>query len=108
MDELQDTNKWKYEGVDSVFCCLGSQTKHGDETFIKIDKTYPIQIADIAKRNGIKHYSLVSAMGADKSSWFLYPRTKGEVEAELSKKGLPVLSIFRPGLLKNRSDARFL
>ena len=42
MDELQDTNKWKYEGVDSVFCCLGSQTKHGDETFIKIDKTYPL------------------------------------------------------------------
>lgn len=91
-----------------MFCCLGSQTKHGDETFIKIDKTYPLFIADIAKANGVKHYSLVSSIGASSTSWFLYPRTKGEVEAELSKKGLNMLSIFRPGLLNHRKDARFV
>lgn len=81
MDELEQTGKWKFEGVDTVFCCLGSQTKHGKEAFIKTDKTYPLWIADIAKANGIKHYSLISSIGASSGSWFLYPRTKGEVEA---------------------------
>lgn len=79
MDDLEKTANWKHDSIDSVFCCLGSQTKHGDDIFIKTDKTYPLWIADIAKANGIKHYSLVSSMGADSNSWFLYPRTKGQV-----------------------------
>jgi hypothetical protein len=36
----------------------------------------------------------------------LYRRIKGEVEEELKAKGFNVLSIFRPGFLKNRHDAR--
>lgn len=33
---------------DSLFCCLGSQIKHGTDTFIKVDKTYPLMAADMA------------------------------------------------------------
>lgn len=92
---------------------MGSQRKHGEETFIKVDKTYPLLAADIALSNStpilhleIPHYLLVSSMGSDHTSWFLYPRTKGEVEEELKKKKMNLLSIFRPGLLRNRRDAR--
>lgn len=40
-----------YAGYDSLFCCFGSQVKHGEETFIKVDKTYPLWAADIAIKN---------------------------------------------------------
>lgn len=46
-------------------------------------------------------------MGASSTSCLLYPRIKGEVEAELRDKKLNLLTIFRPGLLANRIDARF-
>jgi oxidoreductase len=45
-------------------------------------------------------------MGSDPKSWFLYPRTKGEVENELKEKKINLLSIFKPGLLRNRRDSR--
>jgi hypothetical protein len=51
MDKLLEPSQFKYEGVDSLFCCLGSQTKHGEETFVKVDKTYPLKAADIAINN---------------------------------------------------------
>lgn len=86
LDSLVETEKWNFPNTNSVFCCLGSQTKHGNDTFIKVDKTYPLWIANIALKNSkthcneeIKHYSLVSSVGSNPNSWFLYPRTKGEV-----------------------------
>ncbi len=56
---------------------------------------------------GISHYLLCSSVGADENSWFLYPRTKGQVERDLKAKKLPLLSIFRPGVLENRHEPRF-
>ena len=29
MDEIQKSENFEYKGFDSVFCCLGSQTKRG-------------------------------------------------------------------------------
>jgi acetyl-CoA carboxylase carboxyltransferase component len=63
--------------VDVVVCALGSQVKFGEETFVKIDKTYPLKAADIALNNKIPQYILVSSMGANAGSCLLYPRTKG-------------------------------
>jgi hypothetical protein len=34
------------------------------------------------------------------------PRTKGEVEAELGQKKLNLLTVMRPGLLRDRREAR--
>lgn len=45
-------------------------------------------------------------MGSNPNSWFLYPRTKGQVELELAQKQLNLLTIFKPGLLRQRKDAR--
>lgn len=74
---------------------------------MKVDKTYPLLCADIAINNQIPHYLLVSSAGSSPDSFFLYPRTKGEVERDLKLKKLNILSILKPGLIKNRPDQRF-
>ena len=54
MDEyFKINNQNKYKHINAVFCMLGSQVKHGEETFRKIDKTYPLLAADIALQNSI-------------------------------------------------------
>ncbi len=30
LDKLFKTEEWKFEKVDALFCCLGSQVKHGE------------------------------------------------------------------------------
>lgn len=107
MDRLFKTEEWVFNGYDAIFVCFGSQVKHGEETFVKVDKTYPLLCADIAIKNKIPHYLLVSSTGGDTSSMLLYLRTKGEVERDLKLKKLQMLSILKPGLIKNRPDARF-
>jgi len=75
--------------------------------FVKVDKTYPLLCADIAVRCDIPHYLLVSSTGGDPNSWMLYLRVKGEVERDLKTKKLRILDILKPGVIKNRPDARF-
>ena len=45
MDRLLKPEEWKMEGYDTMFVCFGSQVKHGEETFRKVDKTYPLMAA---------------------------------------------------------------
>jgi len=71
---------------------------------VKVDYTYPLNGGQLAKHYNIPHYSLVSSVGADKSSFFLYPKTKGQVEDALSKLQLNNLSIYRPGQILNREN----
>lgn len=47
---------------------------------------------------------MLSSTGADKNSFFLYTKTKGQAEEGLKSKKIPVLSIFRPGALLNRDN----
>lgn len=61
----------------------------------------------MAKEGGCKWFGLVSAAGANANSSFLYPRIKGETEADLITVDLPHLAIFRPGLLEcSRTESR--
>jgi len=108
LDSLEDPSQWSLGGYNTLFCCLGTQTKVGKEQFIKVDYTYPILGGKLASHFKIPHYSLVSSIGASKDSWFLYMKTKGRVEEDLKAQNLPYLSIFRPGVLLNRrNDERF-
>ena len=36
-----------------MFVCLGTELKNGEETFLKVDKQYPLYCADIALKNSI-------------------------------------------------------
>ncbi|CAC5413515.1 HTATIP2 [Mytilus coruscus] len=104
LTEHKDT----FQGLDTGFCCLGTtKGKAGKAGFIKVDHDYVVNSAEVAKSVGCKHFLLVSSYGAKKDSFFLYPKTKGEVEDELKSINFDNLSIFRPGLLLcDREESR--
>jgi len=94
---------------DALFSCLGTTNKKTpDKTVYRhIDHDYPVYLAQLALKNGIGQYHLVSSIGADTGSSFFYPKTKGETEADIQQLGLPALHIYRPSMLTgNRQEKR--
>ena len=89
---------------DVLFNTLGSRVGRGDEEFKKVDYTYVVNSAILCEILNIPHFSHCSAANADKSSWFLYSRVKGEAEEEESKKNINYISIFRPGIILDRDN----
>lgn len=96
--------------AEDVFCCLGTTMKKAGskEAFRKVDFVYPYELAQKALQKGAEQYLLVSAMGANRRSFFFYNRVKGEVEEGISKlSGYKSIAIFRPSLLLGeRPDER--
>jgi uncharacterized protein YbjT (DUF2867 family) len=97
--------------VNDVFCCLGTTMKKAGskEAFRKVDFVYPYELAQKALQTAAEQYLLVSAMGANRRSFFFYNRVKGEVEENISKLiGYKSIHIFRPSLLLGkREEERF-
>ncbi|MBK8564351.1 MAG: NAD(P)H-binding protein [Saprospiraceae bacterium] len=95
---------------DDLFCCLGTtMAKAGSkEAFYKVDFTYAFEAAQLAKRNGVGQYLLVSSVGADPNSRFFYSKVKGELEVMVKTLGFWGLHIFQPSvLLGERNENRF-
>lgn len=87
--------------VDDVYCCLGT-TMHkagSKEAFYRVDYTYTLRLAEIARQNGAKQFLIVTALGAKRGSIFFYNRVKGELERALGGLGFASLVILRPSLL---------
>ncbi|KAK3103411.1 hypothetical protein FSP39_019028 [Pinctada imbricata] len=95
--------------ADVGFCTLGTTRKQsGKSGFIKVDKDFTLNVANVAKQKGCKHFSYCSSYGANANSWFLYMRIKGEVEEALKGMGFDKLTIHRPAmLLCDREQPRF-
>jgi NADH dehydrogenase len=91
------------DGVDFVIHLVGIIEEKGSTTFrnVHVDGTKNL-IAE-AKRAGVKHFFYQSALGADKSSWSGYLRTKAEAEEIVEKSGIP-FTIFRPSLIIGKWD----
>lgn len=87
--------------ADHVFCALGTtiRTAGSQAKFVEVDMEYPFRLARVAQAGGARHFSIVSALGASKSSPFFYSRVKGEVEDELKAMDWPSLAIFRPSVI---------
>jgi len=85
----------------ALFSCLGTtNAKTPDKTVYRhIDHDYPVHLAQLALKNDIRQYHLVSSIGADVGSSFFYTKTKGETEADIRQIGLPALYIYRPSML---------
>jgi uncharacterized protein YbjT (DUF2867 family) len=93
----------------AIFCCLGTTRKRTPDLAVyrKIDHNHPLQLARIAKHNGIKQYHLVSALGADAKSSNFYTKMKGETENDIQGAGLKCLQIYRPSILTgHRKESR--
>ncbi len=105
-DQLTDE---QIPAVDDVFCCLGTtMNKAGSkEAFRKVDHDYPLRVAEITRRKGAQQYLLVSAMGADPTSYFFYNRVKGEVEEAIARLDFEAFHVLRPlMLLGERTETR--
>jgi uncharacterized protein YbjT (DUF2867 family) len=93
----------------AVFCCLGSTKKKTPDLAVyrKIDHDYPLDLAKLARQNGVEQYHLVSAIGADSKASNFYTKMKGETEDDIQKVGLNCLHIYEPSLLTgNRAESR--
>ena len=87
--------------ADHVFCALGTTIrKAGSQAkFRQVDFDYPRRLAELTLRNGAKHFSLVSALGASSKSGVFYSRVKGELEDALRAMGWPSLCLLRPSVI---------
>jgi len=98
-EKISDYAK-EFEGHQIGFSALGTtRAKAGAEGFYRVDHDYVVQTAKLAKDAGCRHFHLVTSAGANKNAFFLYPKTKGEVEEEISAMDFERLSIYRPALL---------
>jgi len=92
-----------------VFCALGTTIrKAGSKAkFRQVDYEYPLRLAQLAHMNDARHFSIVSALGASRSSPFFYSQVKGEVEEGLRSMGWRSLAIFRPSVIAGeRGESR--
>jgi uncharacterized protein YbjT (DUF2867 family) len=109
MDRLED--RPDLFGVDAVICALGTTIKTvggSRERFRAVDLGIPLAAARVARRQGARHFLLVSALGADAGSRIFYNRVKGELENELRTLGFRSVTILRPSLLLgDRAQPRF-
>lgn len=69
----------------------------------------PLRLIKIAKEAGVGHCSVVTSVGSNPNSWFLYMKTKGEMEVSVKEEKFEYASIFRPGLLdRGEGNMRFV
>ena len=105
---LSATEK-SWEGNDVFFNCIGTtrQRAGGAKEFIHIEAGISNEAAKMASNAKIHHASLVSAKGANHTTWakdwihpLLYMRTMGQKEQTiLSNFSFNHVSIFKPGML---------
>ena len=106
--DLSATEK-SWEGNDVFFNCIGTtrQRAGGAKEFIHIEAGISNEASKMASNANIHHASLVSAKGADHTTWakdwihpLLYMRTMGQKEQTiLSNFSFNHVSIFKPGML---------
>lgn len=95
--------------ADHVFCALGTTIRKAGSRakFREVDFEYPNRLATVTRSQGATHFSLVSALGADRRSPFFYSRVKGELEDAVGAMGWPSVCIVRPSVIAgDRAESR--
>lgn len=84
-----------------ALCALGTTmaTAGSRAAFKAVDHDAVLHFARAARTAGIRHFIVISAVGADARSSVFYSRVKGETERGLAALGFARLDILRPGLL---------
>ena len=99
--DFEQAEPGAWPAADDAFCCLGTtRARAGSpEAFRRVDFDYALASARLSLERGASQFLLVTAVGADPGSPFLYPRTKGELEAAVSALPFKAVHIFRPSML---------
>ena len=94
---------------DDLFCTIGTTIKKAgsQNAFRKVDFEYPSKFAAFALLNIVKHYLIISSLGADAKSGNFYLKTKGEIQDFLKDCNFESVSVLQPSLLLgNRTEFR--
>jgi uncharacterized protein YbjT (DUF2867 family) len=86
---------------NAAICTLGmgQPSKFSKEEFVRVDKDAVLAFAVACKQAGVRHFELLSAVGANAKSRFFYLRIKGELEDGLKAIGFERLSLFEPSMI---------
>jgi len=86
---------------NEIFCCLGTTIKKAgsQQNFRKVDLEYPDRIAALGSKNNVRHFLVISSIGANPESRNFYLQTKGQMEECIRKQPFSRISILRPSLL---------
>ena len=87
--------------ADQLVCAFGTTIGQAGskERFRAVEFGLPLALGKLAAERGVRHFLLVSSLGADATSRVFYNQVKGELEEALSALPLRSLSIVRPSLL---------
>ena len=115
--EFDDLDEINLPRIDHVYIAIGKKLdssellyirKSDRNNFIRIDCEYVLKIAKKAFDNGAKSIAIVSAIGADKNSYNLYLKTKGNMENLIKKIGYSKTIFAQPShLLGKRVNESF-
>ncbi|CCG85033.1 protein of unknown function [Taphrina deformans PYCC 5710] len=97
-----DSHAAELRGFDAIFVTMGTTraVAGSAENFIAIDQDLTVRAAQAALTSGKEQHLLyVSSAGASTSSYFLYPKSKGQTEDRLRALGATKTTIFRPAFL---------
>lgn len=86
---------------DCFFSCLGTTLKDAGsiQAQRKVDFDYQYRAAEIARKNNVDHYMLVSSSGARDSSLNSYLKMKGELETAVRNLQFKKTTFIQPSLL---------
>lgn len=100
---IPETLEGALDGIDFVIHLVGIIEEKGSSTFKSVHVEGTMNLIAEAKTAGVKRFFYQSALGADKSSWSGYLRTKAEAEEIVASSGIP-FTIFRPSLIIGKWD----
>lgn len=103
--ELEVVTERVADGCSAAFCTvgIGQPRKISRAEFRLVDVEYARAFARGAKAAGVRHISLLSAVGANAASRNWYLSVKGEAEQAVIGTGISRTSLFRPSLLVTRT-----
>lgn len=92
------------EGAHAAFCTMGigQPRKVSRDEFWRVDVELATAFARGCRAASVRHYTLLSAVGADPESRNFYFKVKGTAEARAQALGFERGSFFRPSLLVTR------
>jgi uncharacterized protein YbjT (DUF2867 family) len=88
-------------GHTTAVCTLGvgQPSKSTREEVWKVEIDYVTAFAAACRDAGIRHFSLMTSVGADARSRFYYARLKGTQEERVTALGFERTSLFRPSMI---------
>jgi len=101
MEKIEEETMKVINGHQVAFSTLGvgQPTKIPRQELIKIEQGYTDSFAKACKSCGVRHLSLLSAVGVDINSSFFYMSHKAKIEENLTNIKFNRVSFFRPSVL---------